>query len=85
MTIVITPQTTADEIEQLRAYVGDEPVDDALARMRRIVPCDECAGDGVIERMPTSLHDMQTERTCLACDGTGEMEIDVEPITIDDL
>lgn len=44
MPAIIDHHTAADDIEQLRAYVGDEPVDDALARLNP--PCCACGGDG---------------------------------------
>ena len=58
--------------------------------MLRVICCPECGGDGGWER-PTggynhndgSLYTMWVE--CRACDMTGEVEVEVQPITADDL
>jgi hypothetical protein len=55
----------------------------------RIIPCEECGGDGGFTE-PVSLNPFTgriKEKTyrCLTCNGTGEMEIELQPITIEDL
>lgn len=57
---------------------------------QRIMPCPECGGDGGFE-CPTgtyshidgSLHTVWRE--CRACDGAGDAEVTVQPITMEDL
>lgn len=56
----------------------------------RIVDCDHCGGDGGWETQPRGFCSVRgTPITdwieCTACDGTGEMEIEVEPISQEEL
>lgn len=45
----------------------------------RIIPCSECGGDG-------GHHDFAGHwARCSACIGKGEIEIELEPVTLEDL
>lgn len=54
---------------------------------QRIKACPECNGDGCFDeayfRNDHSVGNRHSE--CSYCDGTGEVEIEVEPITLEDL
>lgn len=55
----------------------------------RRVPCPECGGDGGFS-YPVGLNSRTGEliervQPCVACEATGEVEIEVEPITMEDL
>ncbi len=56
----------------------------------RVVTCTECNGDGGGESMPHG-YDPVTGAPlthwikCTPCDGTGEAEVEFEPIEMDDL
>jgi DnaJ-class molecular chaperone len=54
---------------------------------RRIVTCRCCAGDGCFDETYIQCdHAVGNHHSlCPCCDGKGEIEIEVEPITLDDL
>ncbi len=55
----------------------------------RIIPCEECGGDGgftyPVSHDPFSNTIREAWDECRACDGTGQMEIEVEPIELEDI
>jgi hypothetical protein len=51
----------------------------------RFVNCDVCRTEGVIERGPPNAPDPTSVEICPACHGELAIEIEVEPITIEDL
>lgn len=48
-------------------------------------PCGVCNGDGGFEQMPTGPHDTGQWSECRACCGTGEVEVEYQPVDLDDL
>ena len=60
-------------------------------RRLSLVPCDECDGMGEWDEGPINtggpapVDPIYRQVTCPQCDGTGRVEQEVEPITLDDL
>ena len=57
---------------------------------RSIAPCDECGGMGEYDTQHSSYGSRMCPEAyvnvkCAACDGRGKIEIEVEPVTLDDL
>lgn len=50
----------------------------------RIQACDACGGDGYFDE-PAAWPGTARGYTCAACNGTGEQEVELEPITLEDL
>lgn len=55
------------------------------AKELRIVACDACAGDGYIEYGHPNAPTYAYTSECGACGGSGDVEIEVEPIDEEDL
>jgi hypothetical protein len=55
----------------------------------RIIVCDECGGDGgwvyPVSFDPFTGRIGEQRQECFACEGTGQNEIEVEPIELEDL
>jgi DnaJ-class molecular chaperone len=55
----------------------------------RIIPCEECGGDGgftyPVSHDPFSGNIREAWDECRACGGTGQMEIEVEPVELEDI
>jgi DnaJ-class molecular chaperone len=50
------------------------------------VTCPACDGDGGGESTPTGYNPMTTHWiNCVVCDGKGEIEINIEPRTLEDM
>lgn len=51
----------------------------------RIVPCFTCEGDAGWEGPPSRIDGSGRWHNCEACNRTGEVEIEVEPISMEDI
>lgn len=51
----------------------------------RFVRCDDCHGEGVIEYGHPNAPDAAGVEPCACCYGTGLMEVEVEPVSLDDI
>lgn len=51
----------------------------------RVIPCEYCEGDGRLYGAPRPPNGDSSSRRCHYCNGTGRQEIELEPITLEDL
>jgi hypothetical protein len=51
----------------------------------RIIPCEECGGEGELYYAWANDPHPRSSGRCGACGGRGEVEIEVVPITMEDL
>jgi hypothetical protein len=74
--------------EKLRQLTGEDHGPHFLPD-RRTIECPYCGGDGGHEVLthynPVNGDPLGYWQTCGACEGKKEIEIEVEPVTIDDL